>query len=226
MRETDLYAPVKSFLIGQGYDVKSEINDCDLVALRGDEPPVIVELKLRLSLAVILQGVDRLAITDAVYVAVAAGKGARWRGQVRDAVRLCRRLGLGLITVRLAAAVPLVEIHADPGPYRPRKTPARKTVLLREFSRRVGDPNIGGQTRRPLVTAYRQDALRIARELDRASPGAPAALGRALGVSRAGSILQKDHYGWFQRVGRGAYRLNPDGARALEHYADVLDALG
>jgi len=34
MLETDLYPPVKAFLEGQGYDVKGEVQDCDVVAIR------------------------------------------------------------------------------------------------------------------------------------------------------------------------------------------------
>jgi hypothetical protein len=45
MPETDLYIPVKRHLEAQGYTVKSEIKGCDVVAVRGDELPVIVELK-------------------------------------------------------------------------------------------------------------------------------------------------------------------------------------
>ncbi|MFK8016451.1 MAG: hypothetical protein AB8G17_13545, partial [Gammaproteobacteria bacterium] len=45
MLETDLYAPVKTLLEQQGYTVKGEIGKCDVVAVRGEEPPVIVELK-------------------------------------------------------------------------------------------------------------------------------------------------------------------------------------
>ena len=45
-READLYPPVKAFLEAQGYDVKGEVGAADLVALRGDEDPIIVELKL------------------------------------------------------------------------------------------------------------------------------------------------------------------------------------
>ena len=59
--EAALYGPVKRFLEGQGYVVKGEVRGCDLVARRGDEPPVIVELKLRFNLALVLQGIDRLA---------------------------------------------------------------------------------------------------------------------------------------------------------------------
>jgi hypothetical protein len=222
MRETDLYAPIKTFLEGQGYEVKAEITDCDLVAVRGGEAPVIVELKLQLSLALLLQGVDRQAITDWVYVAVPVGKGARWRGQVRDAVELCRRLGLGLISVSTRG---LVQVHADPGAYRPRKAPKRKTALLREFSRRVGDPNKGGQVGRPIVTAYRQDALRLALALQAQGASRPAELAKICGVPKAGVMLLKDHYGWFQNVSRGVYQIAPKGAEALEIYSDVVKSL-
>ena len=43
--ETSLYAPVKTLLESQGYEVKAEVRGCDVVAVRGDEAPVIVELK-------------------------------------------------------------------------------------------------------------------------------------------------------------------------------------
>jgi len=224
MKETDLYEPIKAYLEGQGYAVKAEIKDCDMVAVRGNEPPVIIELKLSLSIALLMQGIDRQAITDAVYVAVPAGKGKRWASQVKDAVKLCRRLGLGLISVRFDAATPSVLVQCDAGPYRPRKMKARKTALLKEFECRVGDPNTGGQTRRKIITAYRQDALRIAAALS-CGPNKPRVLAETLGVERAGTILQADHYGWFERVERGVYALCPAGRAALDTYADVVKAL-
>ena len=73
--ETSLYAPVKAFLEGQGYTVKGEIRTCDVVARRGDEPPVIVELKTGLTLELLLQGVQRLSLADTVYLAVPAPRG-------------------------------------------------------------------------------------------------------------------------------------------------------
>src|SRR5207244_5304152 len=78
--EADLYPAVKDFLEKQGYTVKSEIRGCDVVALRGDAPPVIVELKLAFSLALLLQGIDRLSLTDRVYLAVSRPRGRRARG--------------------------------------------------------------------------------------------------------------------------------------------------
>ena len=63
--ETDLYAPVKSWLEGLGYEVKAEVGTADVVALRdGDSAPVIVELKAGFSLALLQQAVARQAISD------------------------------------------------------------------------------------------------------------------------------------------------------------------
>src|SRR3989442_15477640 len=78
--ESDLYPAVKAFLEGQGYSVKAEVRGCDVVATRGDGPPVIVELKLAFSLALLLQGIDRLSLTDRVYLAVSRPRGRRARG--------------------------------------------------------------------------------------------------------------------------------------------------
>jgi len=134
----------------------------------------------------------------------------------------CRRLGLGFISVSFGARGPAVEVHADPGPYVPRKVPRRKTALLREFSRRVGDPNTGGQTRRAVITAYRQDALRIACHLSENPGDSPRAIVRATAVFKAGAILVKNHYGWFQRAARGSYELTENGRGALDQYRDVV----
>ena len=60
--ESDLYAPVKALLEGQGYVVKGEVRGCDVVAVRAGEPPVIVELKRTFGLGLVLQGIDRLAV--------------------------------------------------------------------------------------------------------------------------------------------------------------------
>src|SRR5438132_11252382 len=49
--ETDLYHAVRSFLEEPGYAVKSEIRACDVDALRGDQRPVSVHLKLTSTLA-------------------------------------------------------------------------------------------------------------------------------------------------------------------------------
>lgn len=212
MQETQLYPPVKAFLEGQGYDVKAEIGAADVVACRAGEDPVIVELKTGFSLSLIHQAIARQSITDAVYVAAPRGKGRRFQTALKQMVSLCRRLGLGLITIRLKDEH--LEVHCDPGPYAPRKSKPRKAALLREFARREGDPNTGGATRHGLVTAYRQDALRCAGCLAANGPTKGAQVAKETGVTKATRLMADNHYGWFERVEKGVYGLTEKGREA------------
>ena len=214
MLETELYLPVKRFLEAQGYDVKAEIRDCDVFAVRGDEPPLIVELKTGFNLQLLLQGIDRQAVTDSVYLAIPEPK----RTLSHDVLRLCKRLGLGLLVVNGN----WVEAYLDPGAYQPRKAPRRKALLLREFQRRKGDPNSGGSSKRPLVTAYRQDALRCVKFLKGSGASKVSEIVVQTKVERAAAILQRDAYGWFVREERGIYVLSSKGEAALATFEDVL----
>jgi hypothetical protein len=208
--ESDLYAPVKALLEGQGYSVKGEVRGCDVVAVRGSEPPVIVELKRTFGIGLVLQAVNRLALSDAVYLAVGA-----WPKNLRDVKKLCRHLGVGLMIV----VKERVDIVLDPAPYRPRKDTRRAGRMLGEHARRVGDPNRGGSsTKVPLMTAYRQEALRCAGLLAKNGPMKVAALKLAAEAPKAAAILSQDHYGWFERVERGIYGLTPKGRAGLEQH--------
>lgn len=221
-READLYAPVKAFLERQGYDVKGEVCGCDVVATRGEEPPVIVELKLAFSLSLLLQGVDRLSLSDTVYLAVARStrrRATRRSAARRDVRELCRRLGLGLILVVPRGGADGVEVVLDPAPYRPRKRTRDLAQLLGEHARRSGDPTCGGVSRTPIMTAYRQEALRCALLIQRDGRASLRAL-RATGVvPNASRILQRDVYGWFRRIARGTYALTERAGVDLARFA-------
>ncbi|MBL4647243.1 MAG: hypothetical protein JKY99_12395, partial [Rhizobiales bacterium] len=99
--ETELYAPIKRLFEGQGYEVKGEIGAADVVAVRGTEDPIIIELKTSFSLSLFHQAVERQGISDIVYIAVPRGTGKPFQKALKNNKTLCRRLGLGLITVRL-----------------------------------------------------------------------------------------------------------------------------
>lgn len=216
-RESDLYGPVKALLERQGYVVKGEVGKADLVATRGAEEPVIVELKLRITLALFHQAVARQSLSDLVYIAVPKPTGAQARRAVKDNVALCRRLGLGLIIVRDDG---LTEVLCDPGPYAPRKNRKGRARLLREFDRLRGDPNDGGATRYGIVTGYRQDSLRCAAHLAEHGPCKGAVVATAVGVKPATRIMADNHYGWFERVEKGVYALTQAGRAGLVHWAD------
>ena len=114
-----------------------------------------------------------------------------------------------------------VEVLADPAPYRPRKSVPRKTRLLREFARRVGDPNAGGAMRVGIVTSYRQDALRCAAYLENKGASKGAVVAKEADVPKATRIMADDYYGWFERVKTGIYMLTPKGCEALVLYGPV-----
>ncbi len=219
LKETDLYPPLKLFLQGQGYEVKGEVNDCDLVAVRGDEEPVVIELKLSINLTLLLQAVDRVGITDHVYIAVPLGCGAL-KQKKKKVIKLLRMLGLGLIGIDLQGKKGFVEILLDPGDYQPKKNKTKKTRLLGEFNKRVGDPNLGGATtRQGRRTAYRQRAVQIAQYLQHKGECKAAAVAGDLGEPKARDILYRDYYGWFDGLGKGIYKLSPKGKDELALWA-------
>lgn len=193
VRETELYQPVKLLLERQGYDVKGEVGAADIVARRDEEDPVIVELKTGFSLSLFHQAIDRQSISDSVYIAVPRGPGKNFLKSLRNNRKLCRRLGLGLITVRLKDG--FTEIHLDPAPYQPRQLKPMKVRLLREFEKLVGDPNTGGSMRRGVMTAYRQDALRCLIVLDAKGPTKAAEVAKCSGVEKARRLMADNHYG-------------------------------
>jgi hypothetical protein len=218
-RETALYQPVKRFLESLGLEVKGEICGCDLVALRAgesaDAPLVVVgELKLGFNLDLVLQGVDRMAACDEVWLAVRLS-GRRGRERDPRVRKLCRLLGFGLLGV---SARGHVELLVEPGPWRPRRDRHRRSRLVSEHRRRLGDPVLGGVSKSPIMTAYRQQALACAASLA-AGPLRTSDVRRL--VPDASKILLRNVYGWFLRVERGVYGLTIEGTRALARWPAI-----
>lgn len=212
--ETSLYLPVKGFLETAGYTVKGEVGGCDLVGLSDGDPPVVVicELKLSFNLELILQAVDRASVADEVWIAArvsARGKGREADKRYRD---LCRRLGIGMLGISDLGEVSVIVGSVTP---MPRTNPKRRSRLMREHQRRKGDPAVGGSTRTPLMTAYRQQALGCASAL---AAGPLTVREIRAQVPEAGKILQGNVYGWFERLERGVYGLTPVGHAALERW--------
>lgn len=209
--ETSLYLPVKRFLESLGFEVKGEVCGCDIVAVDLGSPIALVvcELKLSFTLDLVLQAVDRSTACDEVWLAVRTS--LRGRGRESDArvKRLCRLLGFGLLCVSRSGRV---DVLVEPTPWRPRPNANRRSRILDEHRRRKGDPAIGGGNRRPIMTAYRQQALECAAALARA-PARPRDLKDA--VPDAPKILLRNVYGWFVRVERGVYALSEAGKSAL-----------
>ncbi len=213
--ETDLYPPIKAMLEAQGFTVKGEIKQCDVMAVRQDDV-VVVELKKTLNLTLILQAVERLALTDNVYIAVPADC-APLKKQQKSIVKLLRRLGIGLILVAFVGEQTYVETLVSIGDYQPRKNHTKKKLVLNEFHQRQGDPELGGASSNgKKMTVYRQRMIRIALYLEQHGATKAAILASAIDEPKAGNMLSADLYSWFQRVSTGVYQLSAQGKEELK----------
>lgn len=218
--EISLYQPVKAFLETAGYEVKGEIGGCDLVGVSPDEPPVVVicELKLSFNLELILQAVDRASASDEVWIAARVSVKGRGREGDRRYRDLCRRLGIGMLGVSDRGEVSIIVSSVSP---MPRTNPKRRSRLVREHQRRRGDPTPGGGSRKPIMTAYRQQALLCAEALH-AGPLRPRDVKPQ--APDAGKILLSNVYGWFERVKPGVYQLSELGRAMVAASATTGDA--
>ena len=218
--ETSLYLPVKRFLENLGFEAKGEVCGCDIVAVHdnSDTALVIAELKLTFTLELVLQAVERTAVCDDVWLAVRASRRGRGRESDARVKKLCRLLGFGLLSVSATGGV---DVIVEPVPWKPRSNAKRRSRIVEEHRRRRGDPMLGGSTRRPIMTAYRQQALACAAAMEKA-PARPRDLKSA--QPDAPKILLDNVYGWFARVERGVYTLSDNGRAALIHWKAHLPA--
>ena len=212
--ETALYLPVKRFLEKLGFTVKGEIGGCDLVALSAANPPIVVigELKLAFNLELVLQAVDRAAASDEVWLAAKMSVNGRGRESDARYRNLCRRLGFGMLGVTGSGDV---EVLVKPPTTAPRRDNKKRSRLVAEHQRRIGDPAMGGSTRSPIMTAYRQQALACASAL---SAGPQRVRDLRAEIPDAGKILLHNVYGWFDRTERGVYALTEAGRAALKRW--------
>ena len=229
IKETQLYAPVKDHFAAMGYAVKGEVGAADMVAVPKSAKdgervePIIIELKTGFTLSLFHQAINHQSMSDQVYIAVPRKSGKAAMVAIRRNKMLCRRLGIGLITVKFPEGK--VVVHCDPAPFTPRKIKARKTKLLSEFESRHGDPNEGGMTSEGLMTSYRQGALRCAKVLFDEGACKGSYVAKMAGFEKATTLMARNHYGWFEKVEKGIYGLTPEGAKALAEHAETVASM-
>jgi len=219
--ETDLASPLYAHLAERGYTVRSEVKDCDIAAVKGDDL-LIIEVKKTLNVPLLVQAVRRQRLTDSVYIAIPRPSNKwKWWKENRGTQHLLRRLELGLILVSLDQGKPPVEVVFHPLPFSRRKRATSRRAVLQEIAMRSADFNRAGSTRTKLVTAYRENAIQIACCLAKKGRMSPAEL-RALGTGpKTLSILRFNAYGWFERLEKGVYGLSAQGKKGLAGYPEL-----
>lgn len=222
-QETDLYLPIKIWLENNGYTVRAEVKNCDISAIKGDEL-ILIELKKSFTLTLLIQAVERQKNDASVYVAIPAPtslRDKRWKKMER----LLKRLELGLILVFLEHNNPRIEIVFHPIPFAPRRNLKLTRSILSETANRSFDLNVGGSSKRKLVTVYRENSIAIACALDILVESTAAILISNFTTSpKTSSILSDNYYGWFIKVSRGHYQLSELGKIMLtSEYQEIVD---
>lgn len=217
--EVELYEPVRRYFTELGYHVQAEVNDCDVVAVKGEEL-TIIELKRSINQTLLIQATKRQRLTESVYLAVFEPPYKRRSRKWRDMCHLLRRLELGLIIVSFVKEVGHIEIIHEPLAFDRKRSMAQskktKDKVLLEVAERRGNYNVGGSHQVKIHTAYKEKSIQIACSLERFGPLSPKQL-RTLGTGdKTSSILQKNYYDWFERVKHGVYRITEAGLAELQ----------
>lgn len=217
--ERELYEPVRDHLIRQGFTVRGEVGCCDVVATRGDWM-IVVELKRHLSFDLLAQAVERQAYSDSVYLAVPKPSDFKEDKEWRAKMRVLKRLGLGLLLVSRSNDFYLTEEALSPeAPSQVRRAPKKRVSIAKEFGSRRVDGNVGGTRGVPLLTAYREAALKLAVIIDIYGPLKPKELREKGGhEKKTTSILGANFYRWFTRLEDGRYELTDEGKAGLVTY--------
>jgi hypothetical protein len=224
--EVDLYKPIQKHFSKLGYEVHGEVNHCDVAALKDDEL-IIIELKLSLTVDLLMQATKRQKITDQVYIAIPKPKYKMNSKKWHDLCHLLKRLELGLIIVSFLKSGAKMEVCFAPQPFNKQKSKSyhvrNRKKLIEEIKGRNVSNNIGGSSKTKIMTAYKENCIQIANLLERNGPMTPKAL-RHLGTGeKTLSILSKNYYGWFEKVERGVYRINDNGKKELKDYPEVIN---
>lgn len=229
MRESDLYFPIRDWLLERGYLPKAEVKGIDIVACK-DESMLAVELKNVLNLEVVLQAVDRQRICDIVYIGVPKKSKVLFTKRWKMLLHLLKRLEIGLLLVTIKGEACFVEEALQPIPFDLNRSRSyflkKRQSIVKEYDTRQGNYNIGGVTKTKILTAYRENALKIAYLLSKNGSLSPKKL-KELGSDsgKTNTILKMNHYGWFDRIQKGIYGLNEKGLEALKEYSFYVDLL-
>jgi len=212
LKETDLYAPIKSYFEALGYEVKGEVKGCDVVLIK-DEEIAVIELKKTFSIGLLYQIIERQKVAHAVYAAIPRSVFMKKRGQI---LHITEKLNVGLITVAMDSPVKTVAVHIVPKPAKKRNN-ARSKAIIAEMNGRSFDANLGGSTRQKLMTAFRERAIRVACVLEQDGPAKPSELIKKYSCDKyVGQMLRRNYYGWFTNIEKGVYSLSEIGVKALE----------
>ncbi len=220
MTEKELYPPVRNLFEKRGYTVNAEVKDCDMTAVKDDEF-IIVELKRNLTVTLLGQGLKRQRTGADVFIAVPKPKQYSLK-KFRSVFSVIKKLELGLIFVSLRGEHSFAEIVFEPKPFKfMYKDTRKRKEIMTEIEGRTIETNTGGVTGTKIITAYTEKCIHIACMLDMYGEMSAAEVRKKGGADNAYNILTMNVYGWFEKTGRGIFKITEKGRLDLMEYPEL-----
>lgn len=227
MKESELFNPICNYYEQMGFEVDGEVKSIDMVCHhREQDVTIVIELKNTINLKVITQASLRQKLFDYVYVGVWTPKNLRSKDHLNK-VYLLKRLGIGLIYVspKLHSVSIAHEPLADELLVYQQRNKRKRQAVLKEFQKRQLKENQGGIYKTKIITAYMEECLVVLKTLEEGEALKVGRIREKTGIKLCNRLLYDNHYGWFENVSRGCYRITTLGQEALVTYKDYLDRL-
>ena len=137
-------------------------------------------------------------------------------------------LGIGLLVV--SKQTKIVELYNEPVIVELERFKTRnkrkKNIIQEEFNKRSLKCTTGGVTRKTIMTAYKENVLRIVNALFQMNGRASTKQIREVThIENATSILYNNFNDYFKNVAKGIYELTPRGFQAYEEYYEIIKRL-
>ena len=215
-RETELYKPVQKFFEGLGFKVDAEVNDCDVVATK-DDIVVICELKRGFTIELVYQLVQRKKLTPYVYAVIPRPKNMR-SASFRKKLDILKALDCGLLVVLNTAK--RVDVLLEPKGEDTQTNRIRRRGIEKEVSIRKVSLNLGGQSKRKIVTAHKESLIAALCYIEKYGK-----IETRKCRDNIKAVLQRNHYNYFIKLDKGIYSATKAGLRVLEDkdYKDIVD---
>ncbi len=220
--EKDMYPALKDFFETNGYKVNAEVKGCDIVVSK-DDYIAVVEMKLHLNITLIYQALDRLDITNNVFIAVKKPKKSFMKERSKMK-KLVKKLNIGLILVDLSAIEKTVEVVVEPITSKKDKNTKKTRSVQKEIKGRRFDNNIGGSNKTKIMTSYKDLSIKLACICEQYTVINSKFLKENFDLENTYPVLYNNFFNFFIIYGKGDFGLSDEGIKMLdsEEYKDLV----
>lgn len=208
--EKELYMPTRLYFEKQGFSVDGEIKNCDLVAVKNDII-VVAELKKTFNISLVYQLMERKNITPYVYTVIFRPKSFKEK-KTKQMLKLVKLLGVGLLVVSDSSGIIEEIATPDNGDANTKINMQKRIAVSKEFDKREFKENIGGVSRKKILTAYRENSIAALCVADTYNVVETRKV-----KDNIKKAVQSNYYDWFYRIKTGVYGTTEKGLQAIKN---------